>query len=226
MRLIIVNVLLHDLTIERAPLKGWLDIPLLQKENAMGDDAEYYIEQQEKEARFEEACRLAAEEEHRRSLLRSLLCWVDGVGYEVWCWEPRIRVVGCFSHLHRNMNIGNGFFLASDIHAKADEELLLDEENDSLMCEQETSSFETEPSGVLRDLEEVPFYLAQCEEVARYEVITVSRKDIALLKAEAARQKDLAHNLKEQLLAEMIAEMASFIEQKAEAQSFVFAREI
>ncbi len=147
----------------------------------MGDDAEYYMEQQEREARFERACQLATEEEHQRTLLRSLFCWVDGVGYEVWCWKPMTRVSGYFSNLHRNMNIGDSFFLASDIHAKYSEELTLNEEDDSSMYEEETSSFEDKPSGDLKDLDEVPFYLARREVEAQYEIITVSHKDIPLL---------------------------------------------
>ena len=52
----------------------------------MGDDAEYYIEQQEEEALFKQASEHAALDRNTKPLLY----WADGVGYEdeIWSWEP------------------------------------------------------------------------------------------------------------------------------------------
>lgn len=80
----------------------------------MGDDAEYYIEQQEREARFQRACEHAALDHNGKHLL----CWADGVGYddEIWRWEPLNEILGVFSNLHRERQIGSDCFLASSVH--------------------------------------------------------------------------------------------------------------
>ena len=86
----------------------------------MGNDAEYYIEQKEEEARFKQACEYAAQE-HKE---KPLLCRADGVGYEdeIWSWEPLNKILGIFSDLHREKKIGSDCFLASSIPIEGDEE--------------------------------------------------------------------------------------------------------
>ena len=86
----------------------------------MGGDAEYYIEQQEAEARFKQASEYAALDSKRKPVL----CWADGVGYEdeVWSWEPMNRILGIFSDLHGERQIGSDFFLASRVPIEGDEE--------------------------------------------------------------------------------------------------------
>jgi hypothetical protein len=49
----------------------------VQKEIEMGDDAEYYIEQQEEEALFKHSSEHALDRN-----TKPLLGWADGVGYE------------------------------------------------------------------------------------------------------------------------------------------------
>ena len=65
----------------------------------MGDDAEYNMEQQEEEARFNQASEYAALD----SYSKPLLCWADGVGHEgeIWSWEPMNKILGDFSNLHK-----------------------------------------------------------------------------------------------------------------------------
>ncbi len=78
----------------------------------MGDDAEYYIEQQESEAQYEQAC-WQAELDRNKKLL---YCWVDGHDQDIWWdWEPMTRVLGIFSKLHNLKNIGSEYFLASSL---------------------------------------------------------------------------------------------------------------
>ncbi len=80
----------------------------------MGDDAEYYIEQQEEEAHV---CQYAANLHEK-----ILLCWIDGVKDEVWSWEPMNKILGVFSKLHKNRQIGSDCFLASKVPIEGDEE--------------------------------------------------------------------------------------------------------
>src|SRR5215204_1615406 len=91
-----------------------------QEEMEMSDDAEYYIEQQEEEARFNQASEYAALDSNSKPLL----CWADGVGYEdeIWSWEPMNRVLGIFSNLHGETKIGSDCFLASSVPIEGDEE--------------------------------------------------------------------------------------------------------
>jgi hypothetical protein len=77
----------------------WINSATFQKEIEMGDDAEYYIEQQEEEARFRQTCEDAALDCNGKPLL----CWADGVAYEdqIWSWEPLDKILGIFFNLHR-----------------------------------------------------------------------------------------------------------------------------
>lgn len=63
----------------------------------MGDDAEYYMEQQAEAAQFSRACEQAVLAQKQKSLF----CWVNGCEQDLlWNWEPMSRVLGVFSNLH------------------------------------------------------------------------------------------------------------------------------
>src|SRR5215216_527021 len=85
----------------------------ISKEIEMGDDAEYYIEQQEEEARFNQACEYALLDDNTKPLL----CWADGVGYEdeIWSWEPLNKILGVFFNLYGEAKLGSDCFLASGV---------------------------------------------------------------------------------------------------------------
>lgn len=181
----------------------------------MGDDAEYYIEQKEKEARFKQACEYAAQE-HKE---KPLLCWADGVGYEdeIWSWEPLNKILGIFSDLHREKKIGSDCFLASSIPIEGDEE---DWDNEN------SRPLETDDHREIKFVDKLEFYIANSEADAMHEVIVLSRPDADLLRKEVLRQKSSAKTLKEKMLAEMLEEMASVIEADSQRKMFVFAREL
>lgn len=86
----------------------------------MGDDAEYYVEQQEEEARFSKHSNMR----HLERKEKPVLCWADGVGYEdeIWSWEPLNKILGIFSDLHREKQIGSDCFLARSVPIEGDEE--------------------------------------------------------------------------------------------------------
>ena len=179
----------------------------------MGDDAEYYIEEQEEEARFKHASECAALDYKRKPLL----CWADGVGYEdeIWSLEPPNKILGIFSDLHRKRHIGTDCFLASSVPIDGDEE-------DS----------DKEYAGPLgsdefREIKFVDkFCIANSEADATYEVIVLSRHDADQLRGEVIRQKSSAKTLKENMLAEMLEEMVSVIEADSQRNAFVFARKL
>ena len=179
----------------------------------MGDDAEYYIEQQEGEARFTQASEYAALDSKRNPLL----CWADGIGYEdeIWSWEPINRILGIFSALHGERQIGSDFFLASRVPIEGDEE---EWENEY------TGLPETDDHREVKFVEELEFYVANSEADATHEVIVLSRSDADLLRGEVVRQKSTAKTLKEKMLAEMLEEMVSVIEAGSQRKGFVFAR--
>lgn len=181
----------------------------------MGDDAEYYIEEQEEEARFKHASESAALDYKRKPLL----CWADGVGYEdeVWSWEPLNRILGVFSNLHRERQIGSDCFLASSVPIEADEEDL-DKEY--------ASPLETDDLSEIKFVDELEFYIANSEPDATHEVIVLCRDDADLLRVEVIRQKSSAKTLKEKMLAEMLEEMVSVIEADSQRKAFVFARKL
>jgi hypothetical protein len=179
----------------------------------MGDDAEYYIEQQEEEARFRQACEYATLDPNSKSLL----CWADGVAYEdeIWSWEPLNRILGIFFNLHRERQIGSDCFLASGVPIDGDEE---DWDNE---C---ASPLETDEIREIKVVDELEFYIANSEVDATHEVIVLSRCDADPLRKEALRQKSFAKTLKEKMLAEMLEEMVSVIEADSQRNAFVFAR--
>lgn len=181
----------------------------------MGDDAEYYIEQQEEEARFKQASEYAALDSKRKPVL----CWADGVGYddEIWSWEPMNRILGIFSHLRGERQIGSDFFLSSRVPIEGDEE-----EWDN----EYASRPESDDRREIKFVDELEFYVANSEDDATHEVIVLSRKDADLLRGEVVRQKSTAKTLKEKMLAEMLEEMASVIEADSQRNTFVFARKL
>lgn len=181
----------------------------------MGDDAEYYIEQQAEEALFKQASEYAALDSRRKPLL----CWADGVGYEdeIWSWEPMSRILGVFSSLHGERQIGSDCFLAGGVPIVGDEADWDDE-------------YARRPA--TDDLRETTFvdglmfYIANNEADATHEVIVLSRKDAAPLSGEVVRQKNSAKTLKEKILVEMLEEMVSVIEAGPRLNTFVFARRL
>jgi len=179
----------------------------------MGDDAEYYIEQQEEDARFKQASEYAALDSNSKSLL----CWTDGVGYEdeIWSWEPLNKIFGVFFNLYGEAKLGSDCFLASGVPIEGDEE---DWDNKHT------------PQPAINNLSEMTFvnglkfYIADSEADATHEVIVLSRYDADRLREKAIRQKSSAKTLKEKMLAEMLEEMVSVIEADSQRKAFVFAR--
>ena len=151
-----------------------------QKEMEVGDDAEYYIEQQEEEARFNQASEYAALDSKRKPLL----CWADGVGHEdeIWSWEPMIKILGIFSNLHGETKIGSDCFLASSVPLEGGEEGWNNE-------------YTSPPAtGNLREMTFVDglmFYIANSEADATHEVIVLSRKDADLLRGKLSGRRVL-----------------------------------
>jgi hypothetical protein len=181
----------------------------------MGDDAEYYMEQQEEEGRFTHVCVDAALDSKRKPIL----CWADGVAYEdeIWSWEPLNKIFGIFSNLHREKQIGSDCFVASGVPIEGDEE---DWENET------ASPLETNDLREIKLVGELKFYIANSEADATYEVIVLSRYEAEMLKKEVVRQKSSAKTLKEKMLAEMFEEMVSAIEADSQRSAFVFARKL
>ena len=179
----------------------------------MGDDADYYIEQLQHEARFRQSREDAALDTNRKPLL----CWVDGVGCEdeIWSWEPLDKILGIFSTLHREGHIGSDCFLASRVPNECDEE---DWDNEN------ASALETNDLREIKFVNELEFQIANSEAGATHEVIILSRYDADLLRVEVVRQKSSAKTLKEKMLAEMLEEMVSVMEAHSQRNAFVFAR--
>ena len=179
----------------------------------MGDDAEYYIEQQQHEARFRQSREDAALDHNSKPLL----CWADGVGSEdeIWSWEPLDRILGIFSTLHREGHIGSDCFLASRVPNEGDEE---DWDNENAI------PLETNDLREIKFVNELEFQIANSEDDATHEVIVLSRYDAQPLREEVVRQKSSAKTLKEKMLAEMLEEMVSIIETTSQRNAFVFAR--
>jgi hypothetical protein len=181
----------------------------------MGDDAEYYIEQEGLATQFKQASEYAALD----SYSKPLLCWADGVGYEdeIWSWEPMSRILGIFSNLHIERKIGSDCFLASSAPIEGDKE---DWDNEY------ASPPETDDLREMTFVDKLKFYIANSEADATHEVIVLSRKDADLLRGEVVRQKSSAKTLKEKMLAEMLEEMVSVIEADSQRNTFVFARKL
>jgi hypothetical protein len=174
-------------------------------------DAEYYMEQQEEEARFQQASEDAAREGNSKLLL----CWTDKLpGEEVWSWKPMSTILGIFAELHQQKQIGTEYFIASQIPTIDDDEW--DDEEDTPL--------QIDSSGELKMVDKWEFVLAQSEHVGLYEVLVVSRHDINGLHSEAKRQQVASKTLKQRMLAEMLEAMAAFINEDGKSTIFVFAR--
>lgn len=181
----------------------------------MGDDAEYYMEQQEEEARFKQLSEYAALDDN----WKPLLCWADGVGYEdeIWSWEPLDKILGIFSSLHKERQIGSDCFVASGVPIVGYE---ADWKNEY------ASPLETNDLREIKLVGELKFYIANGDADATHEVIVLSRRDADLLEREVVRQQSSAKTLKEKMLAEMLEEMVSIIEAHSQPNTFVFARRL
>jgi hypothetical protein len=181
----------------------------------MGDDAEYYIEQEGLATQFKQASEYAALD----SYSKPLLCWADGVGYEdeIWSWEPRNRIPRVFFNLYGERQIGSDCFLASSVPIEGDEE-----DWDNKYASQPAINNHREMTFV----DGLKFYIADSEADTTHEVIVLSRKDADRLREEAVRQKSSAKTLKEKMLAEMLEEMVSVIEADSQRNVFVFARKL
>ena len=179
----------------------------------MGDDAEYYMEQQEEEARFKQLLEYMALDDNGKPLL----CWADGVGYEdeIWSWEPLTKILAIFSNLHRERQIGSDCFLASGVPIESDEE-----DSDK----EYAGPLGSDEFREIKFVNKLEFYIAKSEPDATHEVIVLSRHDADLLKGEAVRQKRSAKTLREKMLAQMLEEMVSVIEAASQRNVFVFAR--
>ena len=181
----------------------------------MGDDAEYYIEQQEEAAQFNQACEYTALDHNTKPVL----CWADGVRFEdeIWSWEPLNKILGVFSNLHRERQIGSDCFLTTSVPMEGHEE---DWNNEDV------SLLEPDNLREKKFVGELEFYLTNSEADATHEVIVLSQHDAELLRQEVVLRKRSAKTLKEKMLAEMLEEMASAIETDSQRNAFVFARRL
>lgn len=173
----------------------------------MGDDAEYYMEQQQEEVDFQQALEYGRLSQNTKSLL----CWIGDDEDEIWSWEPLSRIVGVFSNLHNLKHLGSDYFLA-----------------DSIPFEDDWNDEPSEPVQPINPkfVNGLQFNIVHHEDQAAYEIIVLSQQDVAHLKSEAIDQKNSASSLKETMLSEMLQEMALFLEQNKQKNLFVFAREL
>ncbi len=182
----------------------------------MGDDAEYYMEQQAEAARFAHASEQAALQSNQKYLF----CWVNGCEQDMsWNWEPMSRVLGIFFNLHDAKKIGSEYFLSCSLPEQ-------EYEYEEYFDEDYTISTEAKEGCEVKLIEGLEFGVVSNDNEASSEVLVVSQKDIALLKIEATRQKDCAKNLKEQIISEMLDDMVFFMESNPDYNLFVFARDI
>lgn len=127
------------------------------------------------------------------------------------------RILGIFSNLHGERQIGSDCFLASRVPSLGDEE---DWGNEYV------SLLEPDDRREIKFVDKLKFYIANNEADATHEVIVLSRYDAELLKGEVVRQKSSAKTLKEKMLAEMLEEMVSVMETHSQRNAFVFARKL
>jgi len=184
----------------------------------MGDDAEYYMEQQEAESRYEQASRQAELDRNKKSLY----CWIDGQDQDIWWeWEPMSRVPGIFSKLYHSTKIGSEYFLASDLPEQEYENYEEDE-----FDENHPGSENSRDPRHVKIVDGVEYLTVSDESEASSEVLIFTQKDLAPLAAETTRQKESANNLKDQIISEMLEYIVSFIESNPNCDKFVFAREL
>ncbi|MBD1872011.1 hypothetical protein H6F75_00810 [Nodosilinea sp. FACHB-131] len=167
----------------------------------MGDDAEYWIEQQAEELTFEKF-------ENPNSGLKSLVCWLDDVETEIWNWAPGCRVPEWVYLLYKDLKVGGDFFLAKSIQADTDQDVHPPAQNP------------------FRAINGIVYELSNDNTEAHFEVIVISRQELSKIKETAERLKSQASNLKEECFAEMVDEIAVFIEEESYIESFVLHMEI
>ena len=177
----------------------------------MGDDAEYYMEQQAEEARFNRMCQQAVLEQN----IKSLFYYSDEYLEEIWEWEPLSRVLNVFSNLYHLKKIGSDFFLASEIPDE-DYEEYWDDYHDLVKTD----------DSKIKVINELEFYIANNESEAEYEVIVLSQKDVVLLEKEVILQKSIAKTLKDKMIAEMLEEIILLIKSYSNKSEFILAREL
>jgi hypothetical protein len=178
----------------------------------MGDGAENFIEQQEKEKQQQQAYQQAL----NRSGIKCLITWTDGIQDELWDWSPAARVQGIFSELHNTKKIGQEYFLVNNLPQYYD-----GEDNDDSI----------EQSGInknsLHDLiKKLKTFAVGSQSEALCEVIILSKADKKLLGHEVVRQRKEAKSLKEEMIPSMFLEMISYMESEPRQDVYVFAREI
>lgn len=167
----------------------------------MGDDAEYWIEQQAEESAFKSLI-------NHRSGCKRLICWLDDTENEVWSWAPGCRTSEWIHPLHRDLEVGSKFFLATNIYSHDDQDI------------------ETSTQGPLSKINGLAYKITIDKDKACFEVITISRRELDKIKKIAEKLKSQASSLKEECFAEMTAEIAAFIKEESETETFVFHMEI
>jgi hypothetical protein len=172
-------------------------------------DAEYYMEQQEEEARFQQASTSDKD-------TKLLLCWTDKrPGEEVWDWQPLSKVPGIFAELHKQQHIGTEYFLARRLPT-------IEEDGDTEV----TSLGSMYSADEVKTIQTWDFVLAKSDDMNIYEVLVVSRQDSDRLQSEAIKQQAASTTLKQTMVAEMLEEMAVFINADRQSTVFVFARRV
>ena len=190
----------------------------------MGDDAEYYMEQQEEEKRFRQQCQQEALYRNKKFLV----CFTDGCSEELWDWEPLVEVPDIFFNLHSNENIGSEYFLSIGIPERDDDEYW-DEEDDLEYDESgdgysdQVEEFECKEVKVVGGFE---FFVPNDKADGTHEVLILSQNDVIPLKNVIAKMKSFATSLIDRMIIEMIEEVAAFMEGNVTQKAFIFTREI
>jgi len=175
----------------------------------MGDDAEYYMEQQAEE----EHQQLSAQREVLEKHKKFLYCWVGGKAQDLWWeWKPMSKEADVFAKLHNSKSIGREYFLCCSLPVQDD----IDWED----------PIEGNHDHQLRNIDGLEFGIADNEIDATSEVLVLTKTDASALKVEMLHQKNTAKNLKDKIISEMLQEMISIMEAGPNEESFLFARDI
>lgn len=171
----------------------------------MGDDAEYQME------------RMASGSPTSDQAGKYVYCLIEGIGEEVWHWEPATRVVGFFAALYHERQIGRDCFLSKGIP--------IEFEIDDLVEDDARSAAPAEV-GETVIIDEIVFHIAENESAATHEIIVLDREDIEPLKTASQGQMRSADSLRDKMLAELVMEMAEYMEAEPQQGPFIFAREL
>lgn len=169
-------------------------------------DWEYWDEEQEQDALHRDT------DPHRRDVS----CFLydkdleEVIEEEVWSWHPGHRVLGWFTRLYTELQIGNEVFFASSI-APAE-----DDSSPTLSTNKET----------MREINGIIYHIVPTEKVAQYEVITIMQRDRKRIQHQADRLKLPTGDMKEAYFTEMLEEIAAFMKEHSTIQSCVFFRQI